>query len=175
MHTNDSNGGLSYIRGKWRGCMDLEKSYNYCIKLLSVKDRTSYEITEKLKQKNCTQEIIEETLAKLMDYGYINDAKYIRNWVREKSKQPGMSKRNIYYKLMQKGFKKDQINSIIEEVNIDDYDTALACGEKKLKSLKGDIRTVKNKLYTYLLSKGYDRDICNKVIRKLLDEDETYL
>jgi len=155
--------------------MDLEKSYNYCIRLLSVKDRTSCEITEKLRQKNCTQEVIEETLAKLMDYGYINDAKYIRNWVRDKSKQPGMSKRNIYYKLLQKGFKKDLLDSILEEFDIDDYGTALACGEKKLKSLKGDSKTIKNKLYTYLLSKGYDRDICNKVVRELLDEDEIYL
>jgi len=155
--------------------MDLKKSYNYCIKLLSIKDRTSYEIITKLKQKNCTKEIIEETLAKLMDYGYINDAKYIENWVRDKSKQPGMSKRKIYYKLMQKGFKKDLLDSLFEEINIDDYDTALACGEKKLKSLKGDIGAIKNKLYAYLLSKGYERDICNKVIRALLDEDETYL
>ncbi|SHJ29921.1 regulatory protein RecX [Lutispora thermophila] len=156
--------------------MDLKEAYNYCIKLLSIKDRTSQEIITKLKQKNCSEEIIQEALSKLMDYGYINDEKYLENWIRENLKKPGMSKRSMYYKLLHKGLNKDLLDSEFEKIEIDDYNTAFVCAEKKIKLLMGeDVNIKKKKLFTYLLSKGYSRDICSKVITELLGEDETYL
>lgn len=156
--------------------MDLKEAYNYCIKLLSIKDRTSKEITTKLKQKNCSEEIINETLDKLMDYGYINDEKYVENWIRDMSKKPGMSKKNMYYKMLHKGLSKDLLDSKFEEFEVDDYYTAFICAQKKIKSLlNDDVKTKKNKLFAYLLGKGYSRDTCSKVIIELLDEDEIYL
>ncbi|MEA4960832.1 regulatory protein RecX [Lutispora sp.] len=151
--------------------MDFNKAYNYCIRLLSIGDRTSYQIVQKLKQKNYSDDVIDETISKLKDYGYINDVKYAERWIEDKSSQPGMSKKSMYYKLIQKGLDKELLNNIFNEISINDYDTALASAQKKLKSLKGDSKTNKVKLFSYLAGKGYSADTCNKVIVELLYED----
>lgn len=151
--------------------MDLDKAYNYCIRLLAIGDRTSSEIIQKLKKKNYSDEVIDQTISKLKDYGYINDIKYIERWLKYKSNQPGVSKKSMYYKLIQKGLDKELLDLKFNEVSLNDYDTALACAQKKIKSIKGDIRTIKVKLFSYLAGKGYSIDTCNKVISELLQQD----
>lgn len=149
--------------------MDTKKAYNYCIRLLAIGDRTSAEIILKLKQKNYSEDIIDEVLIRLKDYGYINDAKYIERWLKYKSNQPGMSKKKMYYKLIEKGLDKELIECKFNEMPINDYDSALASAEKKLRSLKEDNKTNRRKLFSFLAGKGYSIDTCNKVINKLLE------
>ena len=149
--------------------MDIKRAYNYCIRLLAIGDRTSSEIILKLKQKNYTEDIIDEVLIRLKDYGYINDAKYIERWLKYKSNQPGMSKKKMYYKLIGKGLDKELIECKFSEMPINDYDSALASAEKKLRSLKEDNKTNRTKLFSFLVGKGYSIDTCNDVINKLLE------
>ncbi|MDD4833493.1 MAG: regulatory protein RecX [Lutispora sp.] len=151
--------------------MDTKKAYNYCIRLLAIGDRTSAEIILKLKQKNYTDDIIDEVVCKLKDYGYINDEKYIERWIKYKSNQPGMSKKTMYYKLIRKGLDKELLKCKFCEMPINDYDSALASAEKKLRSLKGDNKTNRIKLFSFLAGKGYSIDTCNKVIDELLEQD----
>ena len=149
--------------------MDIKRAYNYCIRLLAIGDRTSSEIILKLKQKNYTEDIIDEVLIRLKDYGYINDEKYIERWLKYKSIQPGMSKKKMYYKLIEKGLDKELIECKFSEMPINDYDSALASAEKKLRSLKEDNKTNRTKLFSFLVGKGYSIDTCNDVINKLLE------
>ncbi|MFA7572329.1 MAG: regulatory protein RecX [Lutispora sp.] len=149
--------------------MDIKRAYNYCIRLLAIGDRTSSEIILKLKQKNYTEDIIDEVLIRLKDYGYINDEKYIERWLKYKSIQPGMSKKKMYYKLIGKGLDKELIECKFSEMPINDYDSALASAEKKLRSLKEDNKTNRTKLFSFLVGKGYSIDTCNDVINKLLE------
>ncbi|NLM44677.1 MAG: regulatory protein RecX [Clostridiales bacterium] len=151
--------------------MDINHAYSYCIKLLSIKDRTTAEIKRKLKGKNFSDEIIEATLSKLIDYGYINDERYIENWIKSKSTQPGISKKYMYYNLLQKGLDKELIDYIFEKIIIDDYISAYNFAQKKIKLLEGDDKTNKNKLFLLLTRKGYSIELCKKVINDIFDDD----
>ncbi len=148
-----------------------KSAYDYSLKLLSIKDRVSNEIVNKLKQKKYNQETINMVLAKLTDLGYINDEKYVEIWLKERSILPGMSKKALYYKLLQKGINKCLLNDKFSEIEIDESSTAFLAAQKKLNEIKGDKKAVKNKLYMYLKRKGYNDEICYNTIRKVLKDN----
>lgn len=150
-----------------------KSAYEYSIRLLTLKDRVSSEIVNKLIQRNYSQETIDMVLAKLIDLGYIDDEKYIENWLKLKSKAPGMSKRTLYYKLLRKGVDRNILENKFKELDIDEFDTAFLAAGKKVKSIKGDRNNVRNKLYMYLKRKGYNDETCYNVIRKVL-KDSTW-
>lgn len=151
--------------------INYKSAYEYSIRLLSIKDRTSDEIKSKLLQKNYGSEIIEKVLVKLIDNEYINDEKYVETWLKEKSIIPGMSKKALYYKLLRKGINKSLLDKKFNEIEIDEYSSAILAAEKKIKTIKGDNKTTRNKLYLYLKGKGYYDDICYKVISAILKND----
>lgn len=148
-----------------------KSAYEYSIRLLTLKDRLSNEIVNKLSQRNHCQQTIDMVLAKLIDLGYIDDEKYIDNWLKLKSKAPGMSKRALYYRLLRKGIDRNILENKFKELDIDEFDTALLAAEKRVKSIKGDKSKVRNKLYMFLKRKGYNEETCYNVIRKVLKDN----
>ncbi|HHY77268.1 MAG TPA: regulatory protein RecX [Clostridiales bacterium] len=154
--------------------MDINHAYNYCIKLLSIKDRTTAELRKKLKEKMFPDDIIGETLNKLTDYGYINDERFTENWIKSKANQSGISKKYMYNKLLQKGIEKELIDNVFKKINIDDYVSAFIFAQKKIKLLNDDDKTKKNKLFTILARKGYNIELCKKVIKDIFESDDSY-
>lgn len=148
------------------------KAYEYTLKILSICDKTSGEIRKKLYLKEYNEEIIDRVIKKLLDNGYLDDEKYVDRWINHKSKIPGMSKKVIYYKLLQKGLNKDLLNRKFNEIEIDDYKLALLAAEKKIKIICGDKEHIRRKLFSYLKGKGYNNDTCFKVIENLLEKDQ---
>ena len=55
-------------------------SRDYCLKLITIKDRTEKEIRTKLKEKNFDENTIEEEIEFLSNYGYINDNRYAQHF-----------------------------------------------------------------------------------------------
>ncbi len=151
--------------------IDYKNAYKYALRLLSVCDRTSSQIREKLLNKDFNLKVIEKITYKLTDLNYINDENYVEKYLKEKSRVPGMNKKTIFYKLLYKGIDRSLINTKLDEIYIDEYSLAIMAAEKKLRTLKGDYNTKKSRLYSYLRRKGYSNEICFKVINKVLKND----
>ncbi len=148
------------------------KAYSYSIILLSIGDKTSGEIRKKLLIKNYNEVIIDRVICKLTNLEYLNDEKYIENWIKDKSKKPGMSKKAIYYKLLQKGLNKELLDEKFNEIEIDEFKLAFLAAEKKMKTINDEEKNIKGKLFSYLKSKGFNNYICFKVINELLKNDK---
>ncbi len=147
-------------------------AYEYSLRLLSIKARTIGEIKNKLLQKGFNLETINKTIEKLMDIGYINDEKYIDDFLNEKGIMPGMSRKALYYKLLYKGLEKNLLDRKFREAGINEYVTAVMAAKKKIKTIKGDKKIIRNKLYSYLKGKGYYDTICIKAINAVLSQVE---
>lgn len=148
------------------------KAYSYSIILLSIGDKTSGEIRKKLLIKNYNEVIIDRVICKLTNLEYLNDEKYIENWIKDKSKKPGMSKKAIYYKLLQKGLNKELLDEKFNEIEIDEFKLAFLAAEKKMKTINDEEKNIKGKLFSYLKNKGFNNYICFKVINELLKNDK---
>jgi SOS response regulatory protein OraA/RecX len=82
------------------------------------------------------------------------------------------SRRSLFYKLAGKGIDKAVIEQKLDEAEIDDFASAVNAAEKKLGSLKGAKKEKTAKLFSFLYRKGFDIELCRRVMDKLDLEEE---
>jgi regulatory protein len=85
------------------------------LSLLKFMDRTEKELCRKLSEAGYTQEVIDEAIAYVSSYGYLNDERLASSYVR--SRMNSKSKMVIKAELLQKGVDGD----IIEKVFLEEY------------------------------------------------------
>jgi regulatory protein len=144
------------------------KAYNYALNLLSIKDYTISEIERKLLQKSFSESTIKHVINKLKEYGFVNDERYAIKYINNSLNIKKYGEKKILYNLKSKGID----DSIIRKSSIDNdvqFNNAYNLSLKKIKSLKGKTN-IKEKLFRYLLSKGYTYDLTISVIEKVLKE-----
>ena len=134
-----------------------EASLEKGIFLLSLRDRTKKELQQKLNEKYRNSRMVEKSVLKLVELGYINDKEYAVSYIMSRK----YGKQRIVYNLMQKGIGRETIEeayfSIEEEYekNIED--------EKLEKAIEKNIKKEENKLIQYLVRQGFS---LNKVLSK---------
>ncbi len=145
-----------------------KKAMNYSLNLISKYLKTRHEIVKKLKEKEYNEDTIQKVIDKLQSLGYLNDERYVEVYIRSKKDTSSiLNKRTLYNKLLQKGIDRELVRQNLDNSDIDEYESALKAAQKKLPNLKGDLRTKKAKLYQFLYSKGFDYEICSKVLNNI--------
>ena len=134
-----------------------EASLEKGIFLLSLRDRTKKELQQKLNEKYRNSRMVEKSVLKLVELGYINDKEYAVSYIMSRK----YGKQRITYNLMQKGIGRETIEeayfSIEEEYekNIED--------EKLEKAIEKNIKKEENKLIQYLVRQGFS---LNRILSK---------
>lgn len=142
--------------------------------LLAYRDRTSFELGKRLKEAGFDKKEIDLTIEKLEVLGYINNEKFIRNYI-ESEKNKGSSAMKIRSSLQNMGVPYGESQAFIEEIYSED-DQTLAAKEllvKKSQTLKNmDNYTKKQKLIAYLSRKGFDFHIIFSLIDDFIFQDD---
>lgn len=141
--------------------------YTYAIWLLSRKDYSAHEMEQKMKKYQPDLSIIEQTIKKLIDYGYINNERRASNLIQVYSKKESSYK--VKQRLAQKGIDKETIQNTLEQMGVKDseQDTAYGLLVKKFKHFDVEL---KQKYCAFLANKGYGWDIISKSIDKFKQE-----
>ncbi len=126
--------------------------------LLENMDRTEAQLREKLKQGFYPEDIVEEAIAYVKSFRYLDDARYAENYVRgQKGKK---SQRRIQMDLMGKGIKRELAAQALEEGYQQGQEQELILKwvqKKNYSSSQGDLKA-KQKMYQFLLRKGFQPD-----------------
>ncbi|GAA0069095.1 recombination regulator RecX [Clostridium sardiniense] len=148
---------------------NLSKCKETALRTVERSYKTEKEIRDKLLLKEFDEETIEKTVEFLKEYGFIDDSKFVRMFVKDRIKNQGKNK--IKYALLQKGINKYLIDEVFEELDRDDeIKRAIELCEKKYLSIikrESDDFKIKNKITRYLLGRGYDYDIAKECIREV--------
>lgn len=121
--------------------------------LLERQDRTEYQLRDKLKQNGYPQEVIEEAIAYVQKYHYVDDLRYACNYIHYQKERK--SRRRLQQDLMQKGVSKQLIEQALEEEGDADEREAI-CRLLEKKGYRADMpRKEAHKLYQFLLRRGY--------------------
>lgn len=143
-------------------------------KAMSILNRTAIS-EKKLREKlsDYSDEIVDEVINKLKDYGFINDKDLARRIANDNSNISRFGKNKIRQNLYRKGISKDDIDEAVEEIDSNEqYENALYLARKRYKNLKGeDNRKVYQKLTQHLAYKGFSYDIIKSVIQEVINED----
>ena len=91
----------------------LKRAKLRAIHLLADMDRTESQLRTKLRQGLYQDDIIEQAIAYVKSFGYVEDEDYARRLVL--SRQSRKSRKEIYASLCQKGVAKETIDKVMEE------------------------------------------------------------
>lgn len=147
------------------------KAKNKAVKYISYQPRTEKEVTEKLKECEYSDDIIFRVIETMKKYNYINDKEYAKNFLTSKLNLKGYGIFKISFDLKQKGISDDIINDIIENTELNENKRALEVLEKKLRGKKISDYKEKQKLYNFLLRRGFSYDVIKEAVNNFQEND----
>lgn len=147
-----------------RTCVVLKRAKLRALHLLNEMGRTEAQLREKLKLGGYPQDLIEEAVAYVKSFGYVNDLEYARNFV--DSRKEKKSRKEIYLMLCQKGVAVSEIECALEEC-YGQEDTRRAI-EKLMEKRRFHPASAtweeKQKFMAYLMRKGFPCDVIRRTV-----------
>ncbi len=146
----------------------LKKIKHYC----AYQERSHAEVKQKLYSYGLYKNEVETLLSQLIEENYLNEERYAIAFAGGKFRIKHWGKQKIKYELQQKKISAYCIKKALKNIIDADYEKIiLKLGTEKLKALKAEknIFTKRAKLQNYLVSKGYEFDLVNTILKKLID------
>lgn len=147
------------------------------LNFLSRRHHSRSELRAKLKQKKFPTDLIEQTLDSLEQNNFLDDLSFARIFTDEKIKSKNWGKNKVKAELIKRGISSKIISAVQEEKFAEEteIESGYEIANKKLRQLlKRDVDKgkIKNNLYSFLISRGYDYDSCKQIIGRLMRDGE---
>lgn len=139
---------------------------NFC----AYQERCHKEVEKKLYDLKMIPEAKEKIILHLLQHNLLNEERYAKAFARGKFSIKNWGKRRIINELKFKNISPYNINVALKEIHDDDYlNTLQKIAEKKLPFIKESNEFKKrNKLSTFLISKGYETELVYKLVNNLV-------
>ncbi|MBQ2916410.1 MAG: regulatory protein RecX [Clostridia bacterium] len=149
-------------------------AFDYGAYILGLHDRSEKELYEKLLKKGYSPEESASAMAKLANYGYIDDTRYARHYAEQKLHSYG--KRKVEYDLLHKGVSAEVVSEVLEELVDEDImiDEIKAVMKKKLKGTVPEDRAQLKKLFDSFARKSYEYELVKKAYNLYTEEIENF-
>jgi len=156
--------------------MKNQKSYtvNEATKILehfcAYQERCHKEVEQKLYDLKMIPEAKEKIILHLLQHNFLNEERFAKAFVRGKFSIKKWGRIKIINELRFKNISTYNIKSALKEINEKDYlETLQKISEKKLALIKeSNTFKKKNKLATFLISKGYESELVYKIVNTLI-------
>lgn len=149
------------------------RTFNRAIKLLTIKPRSVAELRERLLQgKNANKKIVETVIARLQEYGYLNDERFAFGYASLRVKQRPVGRRRLERDLKLKKVENSVAAEALELVYAETPEEQLidVAIEKRIR-LRGRPKTrmEAKSLFDHLLRQGFAFDLVSERVRALFD------
>jgi regulatory protein len=150
------------------------KCKNTALRIVEKAYKSERELKDKLLLKGYDNESIDKSIKFLKEYNFLSDNNYAKMYVKDKSRIQG--KKKIKFDLIKKGINDNIIEEEISNIDMEDERTgAYNLAIKKYNTIskrEDDKFKLSQKLYRFLLSKGYDYDTVSYVVKKITNMDD---
>ncbi len=156
-----------------------EKCRESALKLLSFKDRTEKELSDKLREKGFDEKEIAEAMAFAVEYGYIDDKKYARKYICDGLKLRGYGFNRIRTELLRKGVARAVVDEEIafaeENAEAGQREIIGAAIEKRFSSSDLGNNSERRRIFGYFARRGYaPSDIWGAINEKCAFKDVSF-
>ena len=158
---------LENIQRESEGSVAFEKAANY----LSARIRSKKEIRKYLLDKGFLPVVVDDTVAKLEGYGYVNDFSFAEELVRS---YPSLGMAAIKRKLFEKGISSEIVEKVLSVVDDEAEKEKAEQLAVKFVRVRVGAKNLATKLVNHLVAKGYSFEIANFVAKKMLKTDDFY-
>jgi regulatory protein len=151
------------------------RTFERAVRLLAAKSRSVAELRERLlEKKGATEDVVETVIARLREYGYLDDERFAFSYASLKVKQRPVGRRRLERDLKFKKVDTEVANEVLELVYSETpeeqlIDQAIA---KRLR-LRGrpKNRAEAKSLFDHLLRQGFPFELVSDKIRSLTTDD----
>lgn len=148
--------------------------YDAAIKILMRRAHSVSEMKKALIRRTADEDLIQKVIARLKQNGYIDDARYAKQFARQRTEGRKQGKFRVARDLRARGVPDRHIEAALEEAaqNTDEAAVVRQRIERKLRSFRGEIDDRKlASLYRSLLRSGFSADIIRRELRSLTREE----
>lgn len=146
------------------------RAFQRAVKLLAAKPRSIAELRERLAERCSSQTVIETVIARLREYGYLDDERYALGYASAKVRQQPIGRRRLELSLIKKKVDRtitdEALNQVFAETPEEDLlDRAL---EKRIR-LRGrpKTRAESKSLFDHLLRQGFPFELVADKVRSV--------
>lgn len=153
--------------------MEPNKALAKIMNLCARAEKCSWDVREKLKKWELTGDQINEIVQKLYDQKFVDDTRYAKAYVKDKSQFNYWGKTKIRYHLQAKRIPTEVISDALDEIDEESYHEQLEyLLRKKIRSLIPieDSYHAKAKLVRFSASRGFEPSLIYSVVDRLLKE-----
>ena len=147
------------------------KTFERAVKLLAAKPRSIAELRERLlRGKETNQEVVEEVITRLREYGYLNDERFAFSYVSYKVKQRPIGRRRLERDLKFKKVDSAIANEALEMVYAETPEEQLidqAIAKRIRIRGKPKNRAEAKSLFDHLLRQGFPLEVVSDKVRAL--------
>ncbi len=139
---------------------------HYC----AYQERCHKEVEQKLYDLNMIPEAQEFIILHLLQHNFLNEERFAKAFARGKFSIKKWGRIKIVSELKFKNISSYNIKSALSEIDEEDYlNTLQKIAEKKIQLIKEpNSFTKKNKLSTFLISKGFETELVYKMVNNLI-------
>ncbi len=158
------------------------KTLQRAVKLLAAKPRSVGELRERLLEKSWTnEEAVDAALARLKEYGYVNDEQFAVSFASYRVRQKPVGRqrlaRDLQLKKVPRETADEALNRVYEETPEEELITQAIAKRLRLRGRPATRQETKS-LYDHLLRLGFPFDLIMRKVREAsvpgLDEDEMH-
>ncbi|MFO8061715.1 MAG: regulatory protein RecX [bacterium] len=139
---------------------------DYLVSIIAGKDYTERELRTKLIERKTPGDIIDRAMDYLKERQFIDERRFLSDYLSYLTKKGKYSRREIEQKVLKKGFSKDVMENI--KSLLADYKSSAVIENLMEKQVKRNRE--KEKIFSYLLRKGFDYEEIKKVWKQLNKE-----
>jgi len=148
--------------------------YEAAIKILMRRAHSISEMKKALIRRTPDEELIQKVLSRLKQSGLIDDARYAKQFARQRTEIRHQGKYRVARELRARGIPDQHIEAAVAEVSANSDEAAMVRQriDRKLKFLRGEIDDKKiASLYRTLLRAGFSSETIRRELKRATTED----
>ncbi len=151
----------------------LARATTAALNFLAYRPRSEGEIRRKLQQGKYPEATIEQVIAKLRDWRYVDDEDFARRWIENRSAHRPRGARLLAQELKAKGIDAGVMNEALEGADLDEAADALTIARQRWRQLHDLEPAVRDRRLTgFLGRRGYGFDVIRSTLDALRDDDD---
>lgn len=151
----------------------LRNARESALRLISYRDRTKSEIRKRLIGSDFPEDVVDEVVNQLVDTELLDDEKFSRDWVKNRSAAKPMGRKRLSWELRSKGVDAPVVEETLEGLDEEtEFELALEAASKKIQKADLTDPTLKNRLGSFLARRGFGWEIIARVVGELINEDD---
>ena len=148
----------------------------YAMKHLAIKDRTVSEMKAYLDGKDFGEADVDATVARLLELGMLNDARYAQRFVETRTASKPISRRHLRDQLKSHGLSDADVEAALETVEDEnEAENARAVADKFMRQFR-DLAPEKRRerVLSRLIARGFSYDDARKAYEAALSEEDAW-